>query len=527
MTNTHAYDVIVIGYGPVGKMVSALLGQKGWNVGVFERYDRPYGLPRAVKYDHEITRLLQKICPVEDIQRISVKVPDNYVWCNADRVPLLEIDWSQDGISGWPADMLFNQAELETIMNEACESLPSVDINLGYNAIHLNEHEDQVNVLFKSINGEVINTAAKYVIGCDGANSFVRDNMEHTITDLGFYNDFLIVDIIPTEDMEFKPMNLQVCDPKRPTTCVSGGPGRRRWEFMLLPGETKEEFKSEEVAWDLLKSWGIHPGNAKMERHAVYTFKAKWVDQWRKNRLFLAGDAAHLTPPFMGQGMSSGIRDAANLAWKMDLLLKGVTDDSILDTYTEERKPHMEKLIEAAIYLGKIICTTDVERAKQRDEQFLSGNFPPFPAFPTLTEGVFDRSGSEKEAGLTGHLSPQGIVEHNGQSGLFDNVVGQGWVLMGWNHDPKEGLTEQQIQMLEDIGAVFAKVVPKAQPEPAAVIDTDGTYEAFFRTNGIEVALFRPDFYIYGVRGQKEELPTLIQGLSEQLTQQTNLANAR
>ena len=163
---------------------------------------------------------------------------------------------------------------------------------------------------------------AQYVVGCDGANSFVRENIEHTITDLGFVSDWLVVDIIPQVEREWTPMNLQVCDPARPTTVVSGGPGRRRWEFMALPGETKEDLNKEEVAWKLLEPWDITPANSILERHAVYTFKAQWVDEWRKGRVILAGDAAHLTPPFMGQGMCAGLRDAKNLAWKLDLILR-------------------------------------------------------------------------------------------------------------------------------------------------------------------------------------------------------------
>ncbi|RKQ30378.1 bifunctional 3-(3-hydroxy-phenyl)propionate/3-hydroxycinnamic acid hydroxylase [Oceanobacillus halophilus] len=503
---TLEYDVLIIGYGPVGKLVSGLLGKKGWNVGVFEKFDKPYGLPRAIKYDHEITRNIQAIAPVEEIQKVSVKVPDQYVWCNGEGKTLLEIDWSQDGISGWPADMLFNQAELENVMDEASKSYPTVDVHLGYQGIYINEKEDDVSVLFKTKDGEVVSAKAKYVIGCDGANSFVRENMEHSITDLGFYNDFLVVDIIPKEEMNFEPMNLQICDPKRPTTRVSGGPGRRRWEFMLLPGETKEEFQKEEVCWELLKPWNITPENAILERYTVYTFKAKWVNEWRKNRLMLAGDAAHLTPPFMGQGLSSGIRDASNIAWKLDLVLQGISDDTLLDTYTEERKPHMIKLIEAAIYLGKMICTTDEEEAKRRDEAFLSGNFPPFPEFPILTDGILYQAG---ENHLAGQLSLQSVVSYQGQTDLYDNVIGHGWMVMGWNKDPKQYLSEEQIQFMDKIGGKFVHLTD-VQGSSKKVVDVEGKYEKYFKDNQVDILVVRPDFNIFAGVSQEEELAKVI-----------------
>ena len=139
---------------------------------------------------------------------------------------------------------------------------------------------------------------ARYVVGCDGANSFVRDHMGTGLTDLGFFYDWLILDVIPHDQQrEWKPFNLQICDPRRPTTVVSGGPGKRRWEFMRLPNETIEELNNEQTAWRLLQPWNLAPDNAVLERHTVYTFQARWADRWRDGRILIAGDAAHLMPP--------------------------------------------------------------------------------------------------------------------------------------------------------------------------------------------------------------------------------------
>jgi hypothetical protein len=185
---------------------------------------------------------------------------------------------------------------------------------------------------------------ARYVVGCDGANSFVRGTLGATVTDLGFFFDWLIVDVLPHVPKVWCPLNVQVCDPLRPTTLVSGGPGRRRWEFMRLPGEDLDELHRAETAWRLLGPWEVTPENARLERHTVYRFQARWVDTWRRGRLLLAGDAAHQMPPFAGQGMCSGLRDAANLAWKLDLVLAGTARDCCSTPMRANASPHVRSI---------------------------------------------------------------------------------------------------------------------------------------------------------------------------------------
>jgi 2-polyprenyl-6-methoxyphenol hydroxylase-like FAD-dependent oxidoreductase len=227
--------------------------------------------------------------------------------------------------------------------------------------------------------------------------------------DLGFRFDWLIVDFKPHEQRTWSPMNWQLCDPSRPTTIVSGGPGRRRWEFMRLPGETIAELNTRRRAWQLLEPWNRTPENTTIERHAVYTFEAKWTREWRCGRLMIAGDAAHLMPPFAGQGMCAGMRDIANLVWKLDLVMRDVAAEGLLDSYGTERSANVQHFIHLSMALGQVICVLDEDTAAERDRRMVAGGaertrvLPAGPP-PRLGPGVLS---DQPVAGLS---MPQGRV---------------------------------------------------------------------------------------------------------------------
>ncbi|HSL58679.1 MAG TPA: bifunctional 3-(3-hydroxy-phenyl)propionate/3-hydroxycinnamic acid hydroxylase, partial [Acidimicrobiales bacterium] len=292
-------DVAIVGYGPVGSALAILLAQLGCTVTVLERWTAPYPLPRAVHFDHEVGRILQMCGIGEDLRRIS-EPAEVYEWRNGAGTVLLRFGQTGDGPSGWPASSMFNQPDLERLLDERARAL-GVDVRRGVEVTSVEQHDDHVVV------GGV---TARYVVGCDGANSTVRSLLDVPVTDLGFFYDWLIVDVVLHEPRVFDPINLQICDPERPTTAVSAGPGRRRWEFMRLPHEARDALDDPDRAWELLEPWDVHPGNATLERHAVYTFNARYAERWRTGRVLLAGDAAHLMPPFAGQGMCAGLRDA-------------------------------------------------------------------------------------------------------------------------------------------------------------------------------------------------------------------------
>lgn len=519
---SEPYDVAVVGYGPVGAVLAILLGQQGRRVVVLERHREPYPLPRAVHFDHEINRVLQA-CGVADAVSAIVEPAEVYDFLTADRRPLMRVGRIGLGPSGWPQSSMFSQPQLEQVLFDRVAELPSVDVRRGVRVTGLVEEGDVVRLEGEGIDqgtdaGEPVR--AQYVVGCDGANSTIRELLGLAMVDKAFFYDWLIVDVIFEEPREYDPVNFQVCDPARPTTVVSGGPGRRRWEFMALPGETAEELDDEAMAWRLLEPWDARPDNATLERHAVYRFQARWLEEWRRGRVLLAGDAAHQTPPFAGQGMCAGIRDAVNLAWKLDLVLGDQAPDALLDTYGTERAPNMQAVIGVAMDMGALICVTDPEEAAARDEAFCAvfdDSVSEIPPFPAITEGVV-LPGTP----ATGELFLQGVVEvggdgagNAGRRALLDDVAGAGWRLV--TTTPVE-LAPELADWFAGIGGAVVSVALDADGgTEGGPIDVDGTYRSWFEGHGVVAALQRPDFAVFGTAAAVDDVDDLLAALRDAL----------
>jgi 2-polyprenyl-6-methoxyphenol hydroxylase-like FAD-dependent oxidoreductase len=506
----ESYDVAVVGYGPVGQTLAILLGQRGWRVGVFEKQPAPYPRPRAVHFDHEVGRILQATGVAHEIAA-TTEAADVYEWRNAAGETLLRFPSRAAGVSGWPEANMFAQPVLEQLLDVRARSFPNVTVHRGQEVVGVDAAETASALEVATADGTRRPIDARYIVGCDGANSFVRQHLGATVTDLGFFFDWLIVDVVPHEAKVWRPLNIQICDPARPTTLVSGGRGRRRWEFMRLPGEGLEALNSEATAWRLLAPWDVTPANATLERHTVYRFQARWVDRWRSGPLLLAGDAAHQMPPFAGQGMCSGLRDAANLSWKLDLVLARKAPASLLDTYASERIPHVQATIDFSMALGRVICVPDAADAAARDAAMIAAakdgqtSTPPPP--PAIGPGVLLAGDPH-----AGRLFVQGRVQRGDTIGLCDDAIGRGWTLLSPIESPLARLDPETAAFFASIGGIAAHVGPGSP-----VRDLDGTYGAWFAQAGVMVALQRPDFYLFGTAAKIDEAAALLTELRRAL----------
>jgi flavoprotein hydroxylase len=519
-------DVLVVGAGPVGLATALLLGRRGWRVTVIDRQATAYTQPRAVHFDHEVARLFADAGLADWIARCT-EPADIYECHNAAGETLLHFDWTGLGPSGWPIASMFYQPALEGALTERAGTLGGLTVRRGQEVIDLARDAECVRVTVREESGRTYVTTAGWLIGCDGANSFVRTHLGIKTTDLGFSYDWLIVDAVLHERREWNPVNLQMCDPARPTTVVSGGPGRRRWEFMRMAGESADELNRAERAWQLLAPWGLTPDNCSLERHAIYTFQARWADTWRDGRVLLAGDSAHLMPPFAGQGMCSGIRDAANLSWKLDLVQRGLAAPALLDTYGPERSAHVQHAIGMSVEIGKVICVTDAGAAAERDA-FMIGQgadpakiLPPLPP-STLTDGVLHRDAAGAVAPGAGVLTTQPRVTYRGRTGLLDEVLGTPGFLLACTADPATLLPAADRAFLDTIGTHVMHVVASGAAaaetgDTDVAVDLDGAYLPCFAEADSVAVLVRPDHYLFGAAATADEVPRLAADLRRQL----------
>ncbi|MDE2340384.1 MAG: bifunctional 3-(3-hydroxy-phenyl)propionate/3-hydroxycinnamic acid hydroxylase, partial [Alphaproteobacteria bacterium] len=371
------HDVIIIGCGPVGALAANLLGRAGLSVLVLEKETALYPQPRAVHIDHEMMRLFQSAGVLARILP-DVRETDGHLHIGADLGVIRYMGTrNKPRPFGWANDYFFYQPELEAHLRAGLAELASMELRTGAIFSTLTQRGDDVEIHYVE-HGARHTATARWVIGCDGARSAVRKALGVTLDDLDFDEPWLVVDaevdgpvIFPPlsdvpEGADLQRLSVMMCDPKRPATIVPGRGTHRRWEFMLLPGEDDATMMQPERVVELVGPWleGV-PHN--IIRAATYRFHGLVAEQWQVGNVFLAGDAAHQTPPFFGQGMCHGFRDVANLAWKMAAVVRDGADPGILNSYQPERDPHVRSVIAAAVAAGRYICELDPENAAQRD----------------------------------------------------------------------------------------------------------------------------------------------------------------
>jgi resorcinol 4-hydroxylase (NADPH) len=511
-------DVLIVGAGPVGLLSAILLGREGWHVTVVERWPSRYPMPRACTIDHEALRILQGAGVMRDHADLfepSRGERGGYQMRNGDGVLLRQINWNRTAESGWANTNGFYQPDLEEVLELMARALPTVEVRRGWSADAL--IQDAAGVTLTTTSTEDPTTTkshrGRWLIAADGANSVVRDLVGIKSVDSDFEADWLVVDYQPIVDREWDAFVTQYCDPVQPATAVNSGPGRRRFEFMRRDGISVEDLNRPDAAWSLMEPWDVTPENAHLERHAVYTFRGRWAREWRRGRVFLAGDAAHLMPPFLGQGLCAGLRDSRSLTWRLSMVAAGLANESVLDSYGPERSAHVREIIDEAIALGQLICELDPVRAADRDASMRAGLLDPDavtvePPQPRLGDPSISEPGDDS----AGTLSIQARVEADGAVGLFDDVVGGSWQLIGYDVDPTALVPAELREWFHSIDGTATAI-----SEDGAIRDIDGDYKRWFARHGCRVVLSRPDFYIYGT-GALEDVPRLLESLRATLS---------
>lgn len=528
-TDVPNFDVAICGFGPVGEVLANLLGRDGFRVVVFDREGSVYHLPRAAHLDHEIMRIFQSVDLAEEILPATTGVRGMH-FLNGAGQKLFGFDPpTGTATSGWQNDYMFFQPQLESSLRRGVERYDDIHVHLCHEVVGFEQHPHHVDVRVRDlVTAELKRFRASFVVGCDGARSVIRRHCGIDLDDEGFDESWLVTDVVLREPVELPDVVLQICDPARPTTFVPMPGARRRWEFMLLPGEDPEAMAEEASVLRLLAPW-LPAGKAIVERARVYTFHGLTATRWRDGRVLLAGDAAHQMPPFLGQGMCSGLRDAANLAWKLGMVLTGTSSDDLLDSYATERSAHVRAITRAAVAFGGIVCTLDPAVAAARDAGFL-GNPEAAPGrdghalLPPLGDGITSADVGGK--GGAGRLFPQPWVRTSGDEGMgdddvvrLDDLCGAGFSVIARRGDPRAELSIDELARLGRIRTSFVSFdhAASADDRLSVVADRDGVMPDWFESHDAAVVIVRPDRYVFGSAADAGDLPGLVDALTSQL----------
>jgi 3-(3-hydroxy-phenyl)propionate hydroxylase len=461
-------SVVICGAGPAGLTLAHLLGLDGIAVIVLDKGESTVAEPRAIALDGESLRTLQKIGLAEGMENELLSgLTADYV--NGKGEHLFQIGRRGFRPYGYETINSFDQPALDRYLAEQISNRPTVDLRFSHCLTGFTQ--DQTGVRVYCINPEQgeIEITAKFLVGCDGGRSTVRSLLNIAMSGESNPQPWLVID---TRDayLDDQLDCRFFCDPKRPGMTIRKRHGERRWEWMLMPGEDRGHLLEDATIRSLLAPY-TDVSQVNVYRKRVYDFHAIIAECWRDGRVFLAGDAAHMTPPFAGQGLNSGMRDVTNLSWKLAMVVKGQADPSILETYEKDRKGHAWELIETALNLGKQIQPIDVMQAAERDAFFAELHKDPAALQAMqdeITRSVLDRhadavlSVAADASPVTGKLLIQPALSSPGGRHLLDGHLGSGFAILGFNCDPRDVLPEATVNQWLAWGATIVRVQSSA-----------------------------------------------------------------
>jgi 3-(3-hydroxy-phenyl)propionate hydroxylase len=522
------HDVVIVGYGPTGMLAAILLGRAGHRVVVLERHKTLYNLPRVGIVHDDILRIFQEIGIIERIWPATHFLP-TYELAKNGKV-LLSSDVARYATHGWPEYISIYQPAFERELDAIAKSVPNIEVLQGQEVIALSQDSSHIEVTVEDEAGVHRSVQGRYLIGADGGNSFVRQALGVTYENLGFDQDWLVIDAKEKKSRPGLPMMRQFCEPEQPGVTLAMGPQHRRWSFMIFENESAEAAIQPDNVWRRLdRPEGATPDEYELIRVAAYKFQSLYAERWRVGRVFLAGDAAHQMPPFLAQGLCSGFRDTYNLAWKLDLVLRDVTPPDFLDTYMAERGPNARATIIESMRVGQHVNERDPEKVRKRDAELMAlqaekdkakrDGKPQLIAFrvPGFRAGFISRSESSALRGA-GDAFIQGKVRHRGREGHFDDVVGRGFMIICRKGDPAAVLSPNDRDFWRSLGGSILRITHASTGDVLGeVVDLENRYWQLMDEYGCDVIIKRPDHYIFGACPSVEKLAAMIADLREQL----------
>jgi 3-(3-hydroxy-phenyl)propionate hydroxylase len=492
-------DVAIVGAGPIGLMTANLLASGGLRVALFERNRGLVGLPRAIAYDGETLRLCAQVGLLDEIAPGLIADP-RVRYLNASGRTLMAGHFPHSLYGHSPLGT-FHQPELERVLLRGLSRFANVSVAFEHSVGAL-EQDDRGATLTISTPGGERKARAAFVVACDGGTSSIRERLGVKFVGSTYAERWLVVDAI-VRNHGVKGITF-TCDPRRPSVELPAVGDRVRWEFMQMPGESEEDLKRDDTVRGLVRrKAGIDA--YEIERKAIYTFHARVADRWRVGRVFLAGDAAHLMPPFAGQGMNGGMKDAVNLSWKLIAVLTGQAGEDILDTYAVERARIVRRMVELSRRLGAVIMPTSPMVAAARDSLFaclnLSGHFRAFIARggfippPAIDRSALTARGKDA---LIGQMAPQPTVRTGQGEVQLDRLLAcHQWLALGLKTDPGALLSKRDLAILDALDARFVCINGRAMTSRTLSVQCDDPrFIAWSAKHGVRGVLIRPDRFI-------------------------------